>query len=66
MQTFHFQLNDDFCVFIEKREGSYFQLWGHGQLAYAPGRYVDAAVALREMADLRAQGYVERSGACDT
>ena len=65
MQTFHFQLNDDFCVFIEKREGSYFQLWGHGQLAYAPGRYVDAAVALREMADLRAQGFVERSGARD-
>ena len=64
MQTFHFQLNDDFCIFIEKR-GSYFQLWGHKQLAYAPGRYVDTAVALRTMADLRAQGYVERSGTRD-
>ena len=62
MQTFHFLLGDDFCVFIEKRGGSYFQLWGHRGISYAPGRYVDAAVAVREMQRLRADGYEERLG----
>lgn len=62
MQTFHFRLDDDFCVFIEKRGGSYFQLWGRGRIAYAPGKYVDAAIALREMSRLRSGGYEERVG----
>jgi|AACY02.3.fsa_nt_gi hypothetical protein len=63
MQTFHFRLNDDFCIFIEKRGGSYFQLWGHRGVVYAPGKYVDAAIALREMDRLRSDGYEEQVGA---
>ena len=62
MQALHFWLDNDFCIFIEKRGGSYFQLWGHRGIAYAPGRYVDAAVAVREMQRLRAEGYEERLG----
>jgi hypothetical protein len=60
MQALHFWLDNDFCIFIEKRGGSYFQLWGHRGISYAPGRYVDAAVAVREMSRLRADGYQER------
>ena len=62
MQALHFWLDNDFCIFIEKRGGSYFQLWGHRGISYAPGRYVDAAVAVREMQRLRAEGYEERLG----
>jgi len=62
VQTFHFTLKDDFCIFIEKRGGSYFQLWGRGRIAYAPGIYVVSSVALREMHRLRSLGYKEQLG----
>jgi len=65
MQTIHFTSNDDFCVFIEKRGGSYFYIRGHGQTAYAPGSYLDAPLAEREMSRLRAEGYKERLGTAD-
>ncbi len=63
MQTFHFLLGDDFCVFIRKKRRILLSALGTtGGISYAPGRYVDAAVAVREMQRLRAEGYEERRG----
>jgi hypothetical protein len=62
MQTFHFQSNDEFCIFIEKREGCYFKLCGQGRTPYTPGVYIDAPDASRQMDSLRADGYEERVG----
>jgi len=60
MQALHFWLHDDFCIFIEKRGGSYFRVWGHGRVAFAPGSYLDGLMADREMFRLRENGYQER------
>ena len=65
MQALHFWLHDDFCIFIEKRGGSYFYVRGHGRIAFAPGSYLDAPLAIREMSRLRESGYQERLVALD-
>ena len=60
MQAHHFWLQNDFFVFIEKRGGTFFRIRGHEGLAFAPGAYVDAPMAVRSMSRLRADGYQER------
>ena len=60
MQAHYFRLENDFFVFIEKRGGTYFRIRGHEGLAFAPGSYVDASMAMRSMSRLRSDGYQER------
>ena len=53
-------IGNDFFVFIEKRGETYFRIRGRGRIAYAPGSYVDAPMAMRSMSRLRSDGYQER------
>jgi hypothetical protein len=65
MRTFHFKRENDFSIFIEKREGTYFHIWGSGRAAHAPGRYIENSEALQKMEELRNKGYKARVGTVD-
>ena len=60
MQAHYLWLHNDFYVFIQKRGGSYFYIRGSGGIAFAPGSYVNASMAGRELSRLRSIGYQER------
>ena len=62
MKQLHYQLGDDFCVFIEKRNSEWFQLCGRGGIAFSPGRYLDQSQAEKEFTRLTAAGYKKRLG----
>ena len=60
MQTIHYTLGDEFCIFIEKRSGDWFRICGSGKLPYDLGHYVDSDYAAEEFKRLHKAGFKKR------
>lgn len=57
MKVLQLKKDDDFCIFIDKEDGTWFQIFGRDKAVFGPGKYVDQSLARREIKRLRRKGY---------
>ena len=60
MQTIHYTLGDEFCIFIQKHSEEWFRICGSGKLPYDVGQYVDSNYAAQEFERLAKAGFKKR------
>lgn len=60
MRTFHYVKGNEFCVFIEKSGGVWFEICGRGSTPNDVGRYVDDSKIDEEFKRLTENGYKKR------
>ena len=60
MRTFHYTKDDEFCIFVEKRGGAWFEICGRGHTPNDAGRYLGSAEADKEFERLTANGFKRR------